>query len=105
MTDQIPVRRALISVYDKTGLEELAKGLADAGVEFVSTGSTATRIAAAGMPVTPVETVTDFPECLDGRVKTLHPRIHAGILADRRLPEHVAQLEAARGRALRLSWS
>lgn len=93
MTDQIPVRRALISVYDKTGLEELAKGLADAGVELVSTGSTATRIAAAGVPVTPVESVTGFPECLDGRVKTLHPRIHAGILADRRLPEHVAQLE------------
>ena len=93
MTDQIPVRRALISVYDKTGLEELARGLADAGVELVSTGSTAQRIAAAGVPVTPVESVTEFPECLDGRVKTLHPRIHAGILADRRLPDHVAQLE------------
>jgi phosphoribosylaminoimidazolecarboxamide formyltransferase/IMP cyclohydrolase len=92
MTDQIPVRRALISVYDKTGLEELAKGLADAGVEIVSTGSTAQRIAAAGVSVIPVEKVTDFPECLDGRVKTLHPRIHAGILADRRLPDHVAQL-------------
>jgi len=93
MTDQIPVRRALVSVYDKTGLEELARGLADAGVELVSTGSTAQRIAAAGVPVTPVESVTEFPECLDGRVKTLHPRIHAGILADRRLPDHVAQLE------------
>jgi phosphoribosylaminoimidazolecarboxamide formyltransferase/IMP cyclohydrolase len=93
MTDQIPVRRALISVYDKTGLEELAKGLADAGVELVSTGSTASRIAAAGVAVTPVESVTEFPEMLDGRVKTLHPRVHAGILADRRLADHVAQLD------------
>jgi phosphoribosylaminoimidazolecarboxamide formyltransferase/IMP cyclohydrolase len=93
MTDQIPVRRALISVYDKTGLEPLASALVAAGVELVSTGSTAARIAAAGLPVTPVEDVTGFPECLDGRVKTLHPRIHAGILADVRLPDHVAQLE------------
>jgi len=93
MSDRIPVRRALISVYDKTGLEGLARGLADAGVEIVSTGSTAQRIADAGIAVTPVEKVTGFPECLDGRVKTLHPRIHAGILADRRLPDHVAQLE------------
>ena len=92
MTDQIPVRRALISVYDKTGLEDLARGLADAGVELVSTGSTAARIEAAGLQVTPVEKVTEFPEALDGRVKTLHPRIHAGILADRRLEDHVAQL-------------
>jgi phosphoribosylaminoimidazolecarboxamide formyltransferase/IMP cyclohydrolase len=93
MTDQIPVRRALVSVYDKTGLEELARGLADAGVEIVSTGSTAQRIAAAGISVIPVEKITEFPECLDGRVKTLHPRIHAGILADRRVPDHVSQLE------------
>jgi phosphoribosylaminoimidazolecarboxamide formyltransferase/IMP cyclohydrolase len=93
MTDQIPVRRALISVYDKTGLESLASALVAAGVELVSTGSTAARIASAGLPVTPVEEVTGFPECLDGRVKTLHPRIHAGILADLRLPDHVAQLE------------
>jgi phosphoribosylaminoimidazolecarboxamide formyltransferase/IMP cyclohydrolase len=92
VTDRIALRRALISVYDKTGLEELAAALASAGVEIVSTGSTAQRIAAAGLPVTPVESVTDFPECLDGRVKTLHPRIHAGILADLRLPDHVAQL-------------
>jgi len=93
MTDQIPVRRALISVYDKTGLESLARGLADAGVELVSTGSTAQRIADFGIAVTPVEKITEFPECLDGRVKTLHPRIHAGILADRRLADHRAQLE------------
>ena len=80
--NQIPIRRALISVYDKTGLEELASGLHAAGVEIVSTGSTAARIAAAGVPVTPVEDLTGFPECLDGRVKTLPPRVHAGLLAD-----------------------
>ncbi|KOG88525.1 phosphoribosylaminoimidazolecarboxamide formyltransferase, partial [Streptomyces varsoviensis] len=87
-----PIRRALISVYDKTGLEELAQGLHAAGVQLVSTGSTAGRIAAAGVPVTKVEELTGFPECLDGRVKTLHPRVHAGILADQRLDDHRAQL-------------
>lgn len=92
MSERQPVRRALVSVYDKTGIETLAKGLAAAGVEIVSTGSTATHIAAAGVPVTSVEEVTDFPECLDGRVKTLHPGIHAAILADRRLESHRAQL-------------
>lgn len=91
-TDQIPVRRALVSVYDKTGLEELVRGLADAGVELVSTGGSAALIAGLGLPVTKVEDLTGFPECLDGRVKTLHPRVHAGILADRRLDSHVAQL-------------
>jgi phosphoribosylaminoimidazolecarboxamide formyltransferase/IMP cyclohydrolase len=92
MSERTPVRRALLGVYDKTGVEELARGLAEAGVELVSTGATASRIAAAGIPVTPVEEVTGFPECLGGRVKTLHPSVHAGILADRRKPEHVAQL-------------
>ncbi|MEV6109031.1 bifunctional phosphoribosylaminoimidazolecarboxamide formyltransferase/IMP cyclohydrolase [Streptomyces sp. NPDC051940] len=87
-----PIRRALISVYDKTGLEELARGLHEAGVAIVSTGSTAAKIAAAGVPVTKVEEVTGFPECLDGRVKTLHPRVHAGILADLRLEDHRKQL-------------
>ncbi|MCF2530026.1 bifunctional phosphoribosylaminoimidazolecarboxamide formyltransferase/IMP cyclohydrolase [Yinghuangia soli] len=87
-----PIRRALVSVYDKTGLEELAQGLHAAGVELVSTGSTAAKIAAAGVPVTKVEELTGFPECLDGRVKTLHPRVHAGILADLRLESHRAQL-------------
>ncbi|MCS0637084.1 bifunctional phosphoribosylaminoimidazolecarboxamide formyltransferase/IMP cyclohydrolase [Streptomyces sp. LP05-1] len=87
-----PIRRALISVYDKAGLEELARGLHEAGVELVSTGSTAGRIAAAGVPVTRVEELTGFPECLDGRVKTLHPRVHAGILADLRLDAHREQL-------------
>jgi phosphoribosylaminoimidazolecarboxamide formyltransferase/IMP cyclohydrolase len=92
MTDRTPIHRALLGVYDKSGVEELAAGLAAAGVELVSTGATAARLAAAGIPVTPVEQVTGFPECLDGRVKTLHPAVHAGILADRRRPEHVAQL-------------
>ncbi|GAA3284537.1 bifunctional phosphoribosylaminoimidazolecarboxamide formyltransferase/IMP cyclohydrolase [Nesterenkonia halobia] len=88
-----PVRRALLSVFDKTGLEDLARGLHQAGVELVSTGSTASRIAAAGLPVTEVAEVTGFPECLDGRVKTLHPRVHAGILADRTREDHREQLE------------
>ncbi|MFJ8540855.1 bifunctional phosphoribosylaminoimidazolecarboxamide formyltransferase/IMP cyclohydrolase [Streptomyces sp. NPDC093586] len=86
------IRRALVSVYDKTGLEELARGLHEAGVELVSTGSTAGRISAAGVPVTKVEDLTGFPECLDGRVKTLHPKVHAGILADLRLDSHRQQL-------------
>src|SRR6202161_4768877 len=88
-----PIRRALISVYDKTGLVELASGLHEAGVDIVSTGSTAKTIADKGIPVTPVEKVTGFPEVLDGRVKTLHPSVHAGLLADLRKPEHAAALE------------
>jgi len=88
-----PIRRALISVYDKTGLQQLARGLHDAGVDIVSTGSTAKTIAGSGVPVTPVEEVTGFPEILDGRVKTLHPRVHAGLLADTRKPEHAAALD------------
>ncbi|MGA8247021.1 MAG: bifunctional phosphoribosylaminoimidazolecarboxamide formyltransferase/IMP cyclohydrolase, partial [Nocardioides sp.] len=92
MSDQIPLRRALVSVYDKTGLDELARGLAAAGVELVSTGGSAARIESLGLPVTRVEDLTGFPECLDGRVKTLHPAVHAGILADRRLDTHVQQL-------------
>ena len=87
-----PIKRALVSVYDKTGLEQLAGNLHAAGVSIVSTGSTAKAIEAAGVPVTPVEQLTGFPECLDGRVKTLHPRVHAGILADSRLDDHVEQL-------------
>jgi phosphoribosylaminoimidazolecarboxamide formyltransferase/IMP cyclohydrolase len=87
-----PVRRALVSVYDKTGLAELAQGLHAAEVSLVSTGSTAARIAEAGIPVTRVEDLTGFPECLEGRVKTLHPRVHAGILADRRKADHEQQL-------------
>ncbi|MDO3650343.1 bifunctional phosphoribosylaminoimidazolecarboxamide formyltransferase/IMP cyclohydrolase [Nocardia mangyaensis] len=92
MSERKAIRRALVSVYDKTGLVELATGLHAAGVELVSTGSTAGKIAEAGIPVTKVEDLTGFPETLDGRVKTLHPRVHAGILADTRRPEHVEQL-------------
>jgi phosphoribosylaminoimidazolecarboxamide formyltransferase/IMP cyclohydrolase len=89
---QIPIKRALVSVYDKSGLEELVRGLHDAGVALVSTGGSAKLIEGLGLPVTEVADLTGFPECLDGRVKTLHPRVHAGILADRRLESHVAQL-------------
>ncbi|MDH6237940.1 bifunctional phosphoribosylaminoimidazolecarboxamide formyltransferase/IMP cyclohydrolase [Cryobacterium sp. CG_9.6] len=90
--DQITVQRALISVSDKTGLLELAATLVASGVEIVSTGSTAATIREAGHAVTDVSTVTGFPESLDGRVKTLHPGVHAGILADLRLESHEAQL-------------
>ena len=90
--DVRPVRRALVSVYDKTGLDDLVRGLHEAGVSLVSTGGSAALIESLGLPVTRVEDLTGFPECLDGRVKTLHPRVHAGILADTRKPDHVAQL-------------
>ena len=90
--DVRPVRRALVSVYDKTGLDTLVRGLHEAGVALVSTGGSAALIESLGLPVTKVEDLTGFPECLEGRVKTLHPRVHAGILADTRKPDHVAQL-------------
>lgn len=92
--DRIQVRRALLSVSDKTGLLELAQALAAAGVEIVSTGGTYSTLAAAGIPVIEVSEVTGFPETLDGRVKTLHPSVHAGILADLRLIAHEGQLDA-----------
>ena len=92
MTDKRQIKRALISVSDKTGLIELATALHDAGVEMVSTGSTAATIAQAGIPVIQVSDVTGFPECLDGRVKTLHPNVHGGLLADLRLDSHTKQL-------------
>ncbi|QSB15619.1 bifunctional phosphoribosylaminoimidazolecarboxamide formyltransferase/IMP cyclohydrolase [Natronosporangium hydrolyticum] len=93
MTSRRPIRRALVSVYDKAGLAELAQALHAAGVEIVSTGSTAGAIEAAGAPVRRVEELTGFPECLDGRVKTLHPAVHAGLLADvDRREAHAAQL-------------
>ena len=88
-----PIRRALISVSDKTDVVTLGKALADAGVTIISTGSTAKTLAAEGIAVTEVSEVTGFPESLDGRVKTLHPSIHGGILADRTLPSHVEQLD------------
>ncbi len=90
---RVPIRRALISVYDKTGLGDLARALHEAKVEIVSTGSTAAAIADAGVPVTGVDQVTGFPECLDGRVKTLHPAVHAGLLADLSRPAHQEQLQ------------
>jgi len=90
--DVIPIRRALVSVSDKTGLLELARALADAGVEIVSTGSTAKTIADAGYPVTQVSDLTGYPESLDGRVRTLHPLVHSGLLADLRLESHETEL-------------
>jgi phosphoribosylaminoimidazolecarboxamide formyltransferase / IMP cyclohydrolase len=88
-----PIRRALLSVFDKTGLDTLVPALAKAGVVLVSTGTTAAHIVSLGAQVTPVEEVTGFPETLDGRVKTLHPGIHAGLLADLRRADHAAQLD------------
>ncbi len=94
--EAMPVpRRALLSVSDKTGLPEFGAGLVRLGFELVSTGGTARALRAAGLPVTDVAAVTGFPEMLDGRVKTLHPRVHGGILADRRLASHREQLAAA----------
>jgi phosphoribosylaminoimidazolecarboxamide formyltransferase / IMP cyclohydrolase len=90
---KIEIRRALVSVYDKTGLDELARGLHEAGVEIVSTGSTAARIRDLGVPVTPVDEVTGFPEILGGRVKTLHPHVHAGLLADQNDPAHLETID------------
>ncbi len=87
-----PIRRALLSVFDKTGLVELAAALHRADVALVSTGTTASTIEGAGIPVTRVEQLTGFPECLDGRVKTLHPKVHAGLLADTYNPDHLNQL-------------
>lgn len=87
------IERALISVFDKTGVVEFARALSGMGVEILSTGSTSARIAEAGVPVRKVADVTGFPEILDGRVKTLHPKIHGAILAVRTNPEHRAELE------------
>ncbi len=92
MSSRKPIHRALISVYDKSGLLEVGAALAEAGVEILSTGSTAKTLAAAGIPVIAVEDYTGFPEIMGGRVKTLHPRIHGGILADQNNPEHLAAI-------------
>ncbi|MFW6055140.1 MAG: IMP cyclohydrolase [Thermodesulfobacteriota bacterium] len=91
--DLVPIKRALISVTDKTGLEELTRTLVRGNVEIVSTGGTKKRISASGVPVTAVSEVTGFPEILGGRVKTLHPNIHAGVLADKDNPAHLQTLE------------
>ena len=90
--DVVPIRRALVAVSDKSGLVELATALTDAGVEIVSTGGTGAAIAAAGLPVTQVQEVTGYPEHLDGRVRTLHPGVHSGLLADLRLERHEREL-------------
>ena len=92
MSERKAVKRALISVYDKTGLVELGRFLESAGVEILSTGSTAKTLEAAGIKVIEVSSYTGFPEMMGGRVKTLHPRIHAGILADQNNPDHLAQI-------------
>jgi len=93
MSDRKKIRRALISVYDKSRLEEIGKALNAAGIQIVSTGSTAKTLAEAGVKVTEVSTVTGFPEIMGGRVKTLHPIIHSGILADQNNPEHVSAIK------------
>jgi len=90
--DYLPIQRAIVSVTDKSGLGDLAAFLHSRGVELVSTGGTQKFLENLGLPVTPVHLVTGFPEMLDGRVKTLHPNIHAGILADKDNPEHVKTL-------------
>ncbi len=89
MTDLVPIRRALLSVSDKAGLEPLAAALVARGVELVSTGGTATALRAMGHAVKDVAELTGSPEMMDGRVKTLHPRVHGGLLALRDNPEHV----------------
>ena len=88
-----PVRRAMLSVYDKTGLVEMARTLVDLGVELISTGGSRAAIAAAGLPVRDVGALTGFPEMMDGRVKTLHPMVHGGLLGARASPDHVAAME------------
>ena len=87
------IRRAIISVSDKTGIVDFAKALSSMGVEIISTGGTFKALRDAGVPVTEVSDVTGFPEMLDGRVKTLHPKIHAGILARRDVKEHMDAIE------------
>lgn len=93
MSDRKPIRRALVSVYDKERLLELGNALAAAGVEILSTGSTAKTLQDAGIAVTEVSSYTGFPEIMGGRVKTLHPRVHSGILADQNNPEHLAAIK------------
>ena len=96
-----PVRRALISVYDKSGIAELGRALAARGVEIVSTGGTAAHLKQAGVPVALVEEKTGFPEILGGRVKTLHPKIFGGVLADDSRDDHARDLAASADRGLR----
>jgi phosphoribosylaminoimidazolecarboxamide formyltransferase / IMP cyclohydrolase len=93
MSDLVPVKRALISLSDKTGLPRLAALLNRLGVEIISTGGTADAIRALGVPVTAIDAVTGFPEIMDGRVKTLHPKVHGGLLARRDDPKHIAAMQ------------
>src|SRR6478735_1282868 len=93
MTDLVPVRRALISLSDKSGLNELAAGLARHGVEIVSTGGTAAGLRETGAQVRDISDLTGFPEMMDGRVKTLHPKVHGGLLGVRDNPEHAAAMD------------
>src|SRR3954466_11272663 len=93
MIDLVPVKRALISLSDKSGLDELAAGLARHGVEIVSTGGTAAKLRSTGAEVRDISDLTGFPEMMDGRVKTLHPNVHGGLLAVRNNPEHAAAME------------
>jgi phosphoribosylaminoimidazolecarboxamide formyltransferase/IMP cyclohydrolase len=94
MTELVPVRRALISLSDKSGLDELAAGLARHGVEIVSTGGTAAKLRESGAEVRDISDLTGFPEMMDGRVKTLHPKVHGGLLGVRDNPEHAAAMDA-----------
>ena len=93
MSDRKTIRRALVSVYDKERLLEIGNALSGAGVEILSTGSTAKTLQEAGIAVTEVSAYTGFPEIMGGRVKTLHPRVHSGILADQNNPEHLAAIK------------
>src|SRR4051794_2281636 len=92
--NEVKVRRALLSVSDKRGIVDLARGLADLGVELVSTGGTASRLVEAGIDVRTIDDFTGFPEIMDGRVKTLHPKLYAGLLAVRDDPSHIEQAGA-----------
>ena len=105
MTDFAPLRRALLSVSDKTGLVEFATALAEQGVQLLSTGGTARALRDAGLEVRDVSDVTGFPEMMDGRVKTLHPVVHGGLLALRDNDEHVAAMQAHDISAIDLVWS
>ncbi|NUS71221.1 MAG: bifunctional phosphoribosylaminoimidazolecarboxamide formyltransferase/IMP cyclohydrolase, partial [Ensifer adhaerens] len=93
MTDLVPVKRALISLSDKSGLDRLAEGLSKLGVELVSTGGTAAKLRELGHDVRDISDLTGFPEMMDGRVKTLHPKVHGGLLGVRDNPEHAAAME------------
>jgi len=89
----VPIKRALLSVFDKTGMADFAKALAGLGVDLVSTGGTSKLIASTGAAVRDIADLTGFPEMMDGRVKTLHPKVHGGLLAVRDNPTHVASME------------